>query len=132
MQFHGLSILDVIPGAGPARESWLARTSGEHAVIPDSPAAEPYHRLARLASRSLRAPVALVTLLDGEREQVAAAVGIDRHASSDLDLPCDFVIDECGVERVDCIVFGDPLVPPSSLSSWRNHARRARGPADCR
>ena len=126
MRMTRVDVIDSAQRPAGGVESWLARTSGEHAVIPGSPAAEPYHRLARLASRSLRAPVALVTLLDGEREHIAASIGIDRHATTELDLPCDFVIDDCGVERVDCIVFGDPLVPPSQLSSWRTHARRAR------
>ncbi len=126
MRLPAVAVVNRVPAKAGEGESWLARTSGEHAIIPDSPAAEPYHRLARLAARSLRAPVAMVTLMDGEREHVAAAVGIDRYATSELDLPCDFVFDECGMERVDCIVFGDPLVPPNSLSSWRDNARRAR------
>jgi PAS domain S-box-containing protein len=70
--------------------------------------------------------VALVTILDGERERVAASVGIDVFAVNELDLPCDFVIDEAGIERVDCIVFGDPLSPSTGRGSWRTHAQRAR------
>ena len=107
-------------------DSWLARTSGEHAVISDDPREAPYQRLARLVARALRAPIAMVTLLDGERENVVATVGIDAFAVGELDLPCDFVIDECGVERVDCIVFGDPLSSSIANGSWRSHARRAR------
>jgi PAS domain S-box-containing protein len=126
MRFNNVAVFDELSVHSGTGASWLARTSGEHAVIPDSPSAEPYRRLARLAARALRAPVGLVTLLDGEREEVAASVGIDRTDSAELDLPCDFVIDECGVERVDCIVFGDPMLPPSMQSSWREDARRAR------
>ncbi len=43
----------------------------------DSPAEASFDRLTRLAARLMNAPVALVTLLDGDREYIKSCVGMD-------------------------------------------------------
>jgi PAS domain S-box-containing protein len=48
----------------------------------DSPAEESFDRFTRLAVRLLNAPVALVTLLDAERQYIKSCVGLDGAAGS--------------------------------------------------
>lgn len=56
--------------SAPARLAALRRTA-----LMDSPAEESFDRLARLASRVLDAPVALVALVDAERQFLKSCIG---------------------------------------------------------
>jgi two-component system, cell cycle sensor histidine kinase and response regulator CckA len=53
----------------------------------DSPAEERFDRLTRLAAAGARAPVAVFSLLDGEREWIKSAVGLTEPLASARELP---------------------------------------------
>ncbi len=96
----------------PARLAALAA-----AGLLDAPAQEPFDRLTRLAARVVRAPIALMTLVDCEREFCASAVGDPSAANRVGDLShslCRSV-----VESAEALVVDD----------LRRHARLQSHPA---
>ncbi len=61
----------------PARLAALRRTS-----LLDTPPEEAFDRLTRLATRVLRVPVALVSLVDGDRQFFKSCVGLKEPLAS--------------------------------------------------
>ena len=80
----------------------------------DSPAEPSFDRLARLAARILRAPVALVSLVDRHRQFCKSSVGLAEPWSSRREMPlthsfCQHVV-AAGADLVVDDASGHPLV----------------------
>jgi hypothetical protein len=74
--------LPQLPTADPRRIAALHRSG-----LLDTPAEPRFDRLTKLASKALDAPVALVTLVDEERQFVKSSAGIDEPWASSRDVP---------------------------------------------
>lgn len=72
--------IDIV--ANPERLNALYETE-----LLDSPPEEAFDRLTRLASRIVKAPVALVSLVDGDRQFFKSAVGLPDPWASDRETP---------------------------------------------
>lgn len=78
--------------ADPARIAALRRLA-----LFDARPTEALDRLARLTARMLRSPIALVTLIDGDRQQIKASYGLPEPHSSTRETPltwsvCQFAV----------------------------------------
>ncbi|HEV2149083.1 MAG TPA: hypothetical protein VGR37_16875, partial [Longimicrobiaceae bacterium] len=77
--------LEVLPRTDvPVRHGPLRGTG-----LLDAPPEEAFDRITRLAARVLRAPVALVALLDGDRLVVKSAVGLPADVLAPRALPAE-------------------------------------------
>ncbi len=85
--------------ADPQRLATLRRL-----VLLDSGASETFDRLARLAARTLRAPVGLLTLVDADRQYFKAAFGLPEPLASTRETPLAYSICQYA------IALGAPLV----------------------
>ncbi|HET6751484.1 MAG TPA: ATP-binding protein [Actinomycetes bacterium] len=85
--------------ADPGRLAALRRTN-----LLDTAAEEAFDRLARLAARLLRAPIALVTLVDQDRQFLKACLGVPEPWASARQLPLSHSL----CQRL--LVTGQPLV----------------------
>jgi GAF domain-containing protein len=83
----------------PARLAALRRL-----VVLDTGPSEPFDRIARLACRTLKAPMALVTLVDGDRQYFKAAIGLPEPLGPGQDTPLEYSICQYAVG------LGAPLV----------------------
>jgi GAF domain-containing protein len=73
-------------------------------VLLDTPATEPLDRVVRLAARALHAPIAMLTLIDADRQYFKAAFGLPEPLAAGQDTPLDFSICQHAVAS------GAPLV----------------------
>ena len=101
------------------RLSALARTG-----LLDTAAEEPFDRLTRLAARIVRAPVALVTLVDSDRQFFKSCVGLDEPLNSDRQTPLSHSFCQHALESDDPLVIEDARVHPLVSD---NHAIRDLG-----
>ena len=62
-------------------------TALRRTALLDTPAEEPFDRLTRLAARIIKAPVALVSLVDGERQFFKSQVGLPEPYRSSRETP---------------------------------------------
>lgn len=85
-----------------ARLATLARTR-----LLDSPAEEPYDRIARLAARVLDAPIATVTLIDEDRQFYKACVGLPEPLRSVRQTPLEYSFCKHTVALGSPLVIGD-------------------------
>jgi GAF domain-containing protein len=83
----------------PARLAALRRL-----VLLDTGPSESFDRIARIAARSLRAPIALITLVDADRQYFKAAVGLPAPLGSGVETPLQYSICQYAV------ALGAPLV----------------------
>ncbi len=84
----------------PARLAAVRRTA-----LIDSPNDEAFDRLARLAARMVRAPVAMVVLINGDKHFLKSCVGVPEPLASTRELPL------CRVSFCQCVVASElPLI----------------------
>jgi formate hydrogenlyase transcriptional activator len=100
----------------PARLAALQRTS-----LLDTPSEEAFDRLTRLAAFVLRVPVAIVTLLDGERAFLKSCFGVPEPLASERRTPVSHSFCKLAVESGEpcCVADGrkDPRVRDNALVS---------------
>ncbi len=82
----------------------LAHLASPHLL--DSPREEAFDRLTRLAARALRAPVALITLVDDRRQFFKSSHGLHEPWAGSRETPlshsyCKYVVASGGVVRID-------------------------------
>jgi formate hydrogenlyase transcriptional activator len=92
----------------PARLAALKRTS-----LLDSPSEEAFDRLTRLAAFVLRAPVAIVTLLDGKRAYMKSCFGVPEPLASERQVPVSHSFCKLAVES------GEPCRVPDGRTDPR-------------
>ena len=102
----------------------------------DSPPDESFDRLTRLAARSIDAPVALLSVLDGDRHFLKSAEGLSEPWASRRDIPlshsiCKHIIASgaplaIGDTRADPLLAGGPAVLEMEAISYLGHPIRAR------
>src|SRR5512145_3169958 len=102
----------------------------------DSPPDERFDRLTRLAARSIDAPVALLSVLDGDRHFLKSANGLSEPWASRREIPlshsiCKHVIASgaplaIGDTRADPLLAGGPAVLEMEAISYLGHPIRAR------
>ncbi|MEA3078387.1 MAG: hypothetical protein QOF60_3295 [Actinomycetota bacterium] len=92
----------------PARLAALRATG-----LLDSPAEENFDRLAKLAARLLGAPVALVSLVDDQRQFFKSAIGLAEPTATERETP----LSHSFCQHV--VTGGEPLVIPDSLDDDR-------------
>jgi hypothetical protein len=73
----------------------------------DSPAEEAFDRLTRLASRVLRAPIALVSLVDADRQFFKSCVGLPPDVTEARGTPLSHSFCQHAVERAQPLVIDD-------------------------
>ena len=78
----------------------------------DAPAAPALERLARLAARLLRAPIALVSLVDGHRQFFAASVGLAEPVCARRETPLSHSFCQHVVRSAGPLVTGDAREHP--------------------
>jgi GAF domain-containing protein len=86
----------------------LARTG-----LLDSPAEEPFDRLTRLAARIIKAPVALVSLVDRERQFFKSAVGLPEPWRSRRETPLSHSFCQHVVAHREPLVIPDARKDPT-------------------
>jgi PAS domain S-box-containing protein len=99
--------------ADPDRLAALRQTN-----LLDTPAEEAFDRLVRLAARVLRAPIALVSLVDSDREFFKACVGLPEPWASTRQAPV------CHALCQDLLATGRPLVIGDAHRDLRVHDTR--------
>jgi signal transduction histidine kinase len=95
------------PLADPARLAALRETA-----LLDSPAEGSFDRLTRLAARLLRAPIALVSLVDAERQFFKSCVGLPATVAAARETPLSHSFCRHAVERAQPLVIDDARVHP--------------------
>ena len=85
----------------------------ERTTLLDTPAEEPYDRIARMASRMMAAPIATVTLIDRNRQFYKACVGIPEPLNSTRETSLDYSFCK------HTVALGTPLVIPDTLLDER-------------
>ena len=85
-----------------ARLAALARTR-----LLDSPAEEPYDRIARLAARVLDAPISTVTLIDRDRQFYKACVGLPEPLRSVRQTPLEYSFCKHTIALGSPLIIGD-------------------------
>lgn len=85
----------------------------DRTALLDTPAEEPYDRIARLASRVMGAPIATVTLIDRDRQFYKACVGLPEPISSTRETSLDYSFCK------HTVALGTPLVIPDTLLDER-------------
>jgi signal transduction histidine kinase len=78
----------------------------------DSPAEEAFDRLTRLATRVLRAPIALVSLVDAERQFFKSCVGLPSRVAEARETPLSHSFCQHAVERAEPLVIDDARTHP--------------------
>ena len=78
----------------------------------DTPAADPYDRLARLAAKLLNTPVALVTLVDEDRQFFKSCVGLDEPWRSARQTPLSHSFCQHALETDEPLVIEDARSHP--------------------
>jgi GAF domain-containing protein len=73
-------------------------------VLLDSGPSEPFDRLVRLAAHTLHAPIAMLTLIDADRQYFKAAVGLPEPLASIRETPLEYSICQYAV------ALGRPLI----------------------
>jgi GAF domain-containing protein len=82
-------------------------------VLLDSAPSETFDRLVRLAARTLQAPIAMLTLIDADRQYFKAAVGLPEPLASIRQTPLDYSICQYAV------ALGRPLIIcDTSVEHW--------------
>ena len=102
-------------GAGATRSSVAdpERLAALHATaLLDTPAEDAFDRLTRLASRLLRAPVALVSLVDADRQFFKSCVGLPEPWASARQTPLSHSFCRHAVERRAPLVIADAREHP--------------------
>lgn len=79
----------------------------------DSPAEDSFDRLTRLASRLLKAPVALVSLIDRDRQFFKSAVGLPEPVRSRRETPLTHSFCKYAVALHEPLVIGDARKDPT-------------------
>jgi len=82
-------------------------------VLLDTPPTEAFDRLTRLAARVLDAPVALLTLVDEDRQFFKSAVGLPEPFASSRQTPLEFSICQYAVAANARLVVEDARADPS-------------------
>jgi GAF domain-containing protein len=89
----------------------------------DSPAEEAFDRLTRLAARLLRVPVALVSLVDEDRQFFKSCFGLPEPLATQRETPLSHSFCQHVVNLEDLLVAGDArehpllrIIPPSATS----------------
>jgi GAF domain-containing protein len=95
------------PLADPARLEALRETA-----LLDSPAEGAFDRLTRLAARLLRAPVALVSLVDVDRQFFKSCVGLPGPFAEARETPLSHSFCQHAVERGQPLVIDDARMHP--------------------
>ena len=85
----------------------------ERTRLLDSPPEEPFDRLTRLATRLLRTPVALVSLVDRDRQFFKSAVGLQEPVKSRRETPLTHSLCKHAVELNAPLVIGDARTDPN-------------------
>jgi signal transduction histidine kinase len=97
----------VRPLADPERLAALHETA-----LLDSPAEGAFDRLTRLAARLLRAPIALVSLVDAERQFFKSCIGLPDPVAAARGTPLSHSFCQHAVERAQPLVIDDARVHP--------------------
>jgi GAF domain-containing protein/DNA-binding transcriptional regulator YhcF (GntR family) len=95
--------------SAPARLAALRRTA-----LMDSPAEESFDRLARLASKVLGAPVALVALVDAERQFLKSCVGLGEPWSRSRVTPLSHSLCKHEVQTGEPLLIEDARLHPAT------------------
>jgi signal transduction histidine kinase len=95
------------PVADPARLAALRETA-----LLDSPAEGAFDRLTRLAARLLRAPIALVSLVDVDRQFFKSCVGLPTAVAAARETPLSHSFCQHAVERAQPLIIEDARVSP--------------------
>jgi GAF domain-containing protein len=85
----------------------------ERTQLLDSPPEEPFDRLTRLATRLLRTPVALVSLVDRDRQFFKSAVGLQEPVKSRRETPLTHSFCKHAVALNAPLVIGDARKDPN-------------------
>jgi len=85
----------------------------ERTALLETPAEEPYDRIARMASRMMGAPIATVTLIDRDRQFYKACVGIPEPLNSTRETSLDYSFCK------HTVALGTPLIIPDTLLDER-------------
>ncbi|WP_053226958.1 GAF domain-containing protein [Solirubrobacter soli] len=90
-----------------------ARLEALHASgLLDSPADDAFDRITRLASRVLNAPVALISLVDADRQFFKSSVGLDEPWHSERETPLSHSICRHALQAEEPLVIEDARVHP--------------------
>ena len=73
----------------------------------DSPREEAYDRLTRLASLTLRAPIAMMTLVDADRQFFKSCIGLPEPWASRRESPLDYTLCQYVVSSRAPLIVGD-------------------------
>ena len=95
------------PLADPERLAALRETA-----LLDSPAEGAFDRLTRLAARLLRAPMALVSLVDADRQFFKSCVGLPVEVAAARETPLSHSFCQHAVERAQPLVIDDARMHP--------------------
>src|SRR5687767_12467813 len=91
----------------------LARLTALHnSRLLDSPPEEPYDRYTRLAARTLRAPTALISLVDDRRQFFKSAVGLAEPWASKREMPLSYSFCKHVVASGHCLAVNDARLMP--------------------
>ncbi len=93
----------------------------------DSPSEEAFDRLTRLGATALGVPIALVSLLDGDREFFKSSVGLDGGSETNRSLPLSHSFCQHVVATGEPLVIDDALANPAFRDNpyVRDHGVRA-------
>lgn len=118
--------------ADPARLAAVAATG-----LLDTPAEEPFDRLARLAAVTLEAPLAFVTVVDDQRSFWKACIGVDAHDPADrqnsvAESFCQYVVGSetelvVGDAASDPRTRDNPSIEGMGVAAWAGFPLRAPG-----
>lgn len=85
----------------------------ERTGLLDAPAEEPFDRLTRLATRLLKTPVALVSLVDRDRQFFMSAVGLSEPWRTTRQTPLTYSFCKYAVALDEPLIIGDTRKDPS-------------------
>lgn len=118
--------------ADPARLAAVRATG-----LLDTPAEEPFDRLARLAAVTLEAPLAFVTVVDEQRSFWKACIGVDAHDPADrqntvAESFCQYVVGSdaelvVGDAASDPRTRENPAIEGMGVAAWAGFPLRAPG-----
>jgi GAF domain-containing protein len=80
----------------------------ERTGLLDTPAEEPFDRLTRLAARLFKTPIALVTLIDKDRQFLKSALGVPEPWQTRREMPLSYSFCKHAVHT------GEPLIIPDA------------------